>query len=112
MLRAFPPSGNERSVLQKTVFLTALFASVFFLPYLITPPLAISRSYVAGYSNRTALVLLVVGMGLFCWFTGGNLSRLEDKNGRLPWSALAAGLAVSLVACLCGSRWPPWQIPG
>lgn len=112
MLRTSLPVRTGRTALQRTVFLGLLFAAVFFLPYLITPQRTISRSYVAGYSNRTAVIIFLLGTGLFGWFTGGRISRLEGKNGRLSWSALAVGMLVSLLACLYGSRWPPWQIPG
>lgn len=112
MLRISLPVRTERTALQRTVFLVLLFAAVFFLPYLITPQRAISRSYVAGYSNRTAIAIFVLGTGLFAWFTGGRVSRRQGNDSHLSWSALAVGLLVSLFASLCGSRWPPWQIPG
>lgn len=103
---------REPTALLKASSLALLFAAVFFLPYLITPPLAISRSYVAGYSNRAAVVLLVLGTSLYGWFTRGQISRTQDKDSSLPWSALALGLLASLLACRYGSRWPPYQIPG
>lgn len=98
--------------MQTTVLVALVLAAVFFVPYLITPPMTVSRSYVAGYSNRAAVLLLLLGMAVVGWFTGGMFASVDNRDSRLPWTALLTGMAVTLAACL--SRCNGWalEIPG
>jgi hypothetical protein len=112
MFRTSLPVHTGRTAPQKVLFLTVFFAALCFVPYLITPPLTISRSYVAGFSNRTAVILFLLGMGLFALFTGGELSPLEDKDSRLSIRALAAGLFATLLACISRCHLRQLRVPG
>lgn len=58
-------------------------------------------SYIAGYSNRTATVLFVVGIALFAVFTRGEIAVMEQsENQQLPFSALLISWTIILFLCL------------
>ena len=57
----------QRRPLQKAGFLLLVAAAVFLLPYAVPVAPSISLSYIAGYNNRAAVLLLIAGIALFAW---------------------------------------------
>jgi hypothetical protein len=90
----------HRSILQKTLYLACVGAAVFFIPYLVPVSPSISLSYIAGFSNRTAIILFVVGIALFAVFTRGEIAAIEEGDGGLPVMALVISSAIVLLLCL------------
>jgi hypothetical protein len=85
-----------------------IFVAMVSVPYHFPAPLSISRSYVAGFSNRAAIVLLFLGTGLFAIFTRGQFARTEDKDSTLGLKSLAVGIIVTILRCVRHSlRDPP-----
>ena len=71
------------------VALTAGLAAFFYLPFVLGRPDGISESSMYGYSNRVALIVLVVFTAAFAFGTRGlGLSfpeRCEGGNGLSRW---------------------------
>ena len=55
MVERLPELRSTKSILTALII---LFAAVFFLPYFVPVVPVDSLSYVVGYSNRTAIILL------------------------------------------------------
>ena len=98
-----PPVGQElprRTSAQKITFVVLALAATVSLPYLIPAPLSISRSYITGFSNRTAVFLLLLGSALFAVFTRGSIAAVDSRDSRLSWRVLLLALLVTLADCL------------
>ena len=62
-----------RTPVRKVCFLALAGAALFTLPYLVKVPPVVSLSYEVGFSNRTALVIYVVGVSVSCFVPGAVL---------------------------------------
>jgi hypothetical protein len=95
-----------RSTRTRALFIVAILAAIVSIPYLFPAPLSISRSYVVGFSNRTAILLLFIGTALLAVYTRGKVARTETKDSSLGWQTLVIGLAATLVYCfrVCGLK--------
>lgn len=112
MLIIPPNSSPARFAFLRAALLVLLFVAVFSLPYLVPAPLSISRSYVAGFSNRAAILLLLGGTLLFAFFTRGELAAISLQESHLSRRALALALLVTLLGCLHRAHFPHITIPG
>jgi hypothetical protein len=92
--------GSSRTAIQKSIFIALLFAAAFSLPYLFPVSPSISRSYVAGFSNQAAVLILLFGIALFAFFTHGEIAKPGERDSRLPVSMLLASLGLTLSVCL------------
>ncbi len=98
-----PSVGQElprRTSAQKIAVVVLTLAAVVSVPYLIPTPLSISRSYITGFSNRTAVLLLLLGSALFAAFTRGSIAATDTRDSRLGWRALLLALLVTFADCL------------
>ncbi len=75
-------------------------AAVFFVPYLVPVTPSISLSYIAGFSNKTAAILFVLGVVAFAVFTRGEIAKTEEGDSALPVAALLVSSAIVLALCL------------
>jgi len=91
--------GKRRTPLQKTLFLVVVALALFLLPYLFPVKPSIGLSYLAGYSNRVAIVILVVGAALFAFFTKGEFATIETQDSHLPVWTLTAALVITTLLC-------------
>src|SRR6187402_690957 len=76
-------------------------AAVYFVPYLVpvTQPTN-SLSYLAGYSNRAAVVLLVLGSLGFAFYTKGEVARVEEGESDLSIRVLLLSLFSFALLCI------------
>ncbi len=86
--------------LAKGASLAILCAAVCFLPYLYPVAPTVSRSYVAGFSNRAAVLILIVGSLIFAVLTRGLFVARGEKDSQLTTKALVAGWGTGLLVCL------------
>src|SRR5206468_3035430 len=91
-----------RGPLQKAVLLSGLAALVYAVPYAVPVKPVVSVSYVVNFSNRTAVLLFLGGMLLFCVLTAGELARSETRDSTLSLKSLL--LAEAFVLTLGGLR--------
>jgi len=89
-----------RTPVRKVCFLALAGAALFTLPYLVKVPPVVSLSYEVGFSNRTALVIYVVGIALFAILARGEFARMEQTDQRLGYRLLAVALALTLIGCV------------
>jgi hypothetical protein len=89
----------QRRPLRKAGFLLMVAAAVFALPYAVPVTPTISLSYIAGYNNKAAVVLLVVGIALFAWYTRGELARTEQEDAPLGVWSLVAWVVIAVLLC-------------
>lgn len=101
-----------RSTLQKSVLVFLIYTALFSVPYLVPVSQTISRSYVAGYSNRAAVAILILGMALFALFTRGEMSRPGEEESRLSSRLLLAGISLAILTCLIRLHVVPDGSPG
>lgn len=110
-----PPTESVvsyRTAVQKIVFVVLILGAVVSIPYFFPAPLSISRSYVAGFSNRVAVILLFLGTGLFAVFTRGRIARTDIKDRPLSWRVLLFALLFTFGDCIRHCRVSPVVLPG
>src|SRR5882757_9569075 len=105
---------SNRSAYQKVAFLLVLAGAILCLPYFAPVELSVSRSYVAGFSNRAALLIFTLGTALFAIFTGGMIGETEANNNHLSYRILfaamsAAGLLALARTCITHSGLPGYE---
>ena len=98
-----PASGaRNQSRVVAELFAVACVAAILYVPYFVPQAPVASASYVFGYNNRAAVVLLVV----FCawgaiWKKGCGLKLLPaGRPAKMPRSVLWVCLAIRLAACV------------
>ena len=89
---------------RKCFLLALLCAAVCLLPYLFPVTPTVSRSYVAGFSNRAAVVIFIFGAWIFALITRGHLVAPSKRDSRLRVSALFAGWGTGLLVCFLRLR--------
>ncbi len=95
----------------KCIFLLALLAALWTVPYFFPVNATISLSYVVGYNNRVAVLVFALGAILFAFLTHGELaSASSTHNQKVTRADLVASLAVVGLACFL--RHHHGQIPG
>jgi len=97
---------------QKALFLGLLAVAVVSVPYLVPVKPSISLSYVVGFSNRTAVLLLVLGTALFAWVTRGEMAEMDAADSTLSPATLYIWLGIVLAACLIRWQLPAGRAPG
>jgi hypothetical protein len=102
----------QRRPLQKAGFLLIVAAAVFGLPYRVPVAPSISLSYIAGYNNRAAVLLLIAGTALFAWYTRGELARTEQQDARLGRWSLIVWLAIAVLLCAVRAHLSLHKPPG
>jgi hypothetical protein len=92
------PNRDRNSHLYAVVMLAALF----YLPYFIPQRPVASDSYLFGFNNRAAIVLLLVfSAGAALWGRGTNLAlRPAGQPTKIAGRTLGICLAIQLAACL------------
>ena len=106
------PAAPIRSKASLVVFVFAIYLAMMSVPYLIPAPLSISRSYISGFSNRTAIILLFTGTVLFAAFTKGSVGIQTAVNSCLRKRSLGIGLLLSFLAGLHFCGWRLSNLPG
>ena len=101
-----------RTPAQKASFVVLTLAAIVSVPYLIPAPFSISRSYIAGFSNRTAVFLLLLGTALFAAFTRGAVAAAETRDSRLSWRVPLLALLLTLADCLHYCKFFAMRLPG
>ena len=101
-----------RTPAQKVSFVVLILAAIVSVPYLIPAPFSISRSYITGFSNRTAVLLLLLGTALFAAFTRGSIAATDTRDSRLGWRVLLLALLVTLADCLHYCKLRSLRLPG
>ena len=101
-----------KTAAQKIVIVALVLGSMVSVPYLFPAPLSISRSYVTGFSNRAAVILLFVGTGLFAAFTKGEISLRDGRDSKVGWRMLLLALLLTLINCLRYCKISPVVLPG
>ena len=96
MIEYFPTLRSRRSVLA-ALFL--LLAAVFFLPYLVPVTPSVSLSYVVGYNNRVAFLILSAGSVLFALLTRSRFPEAVSADQPLGRPSLLVALVIALLAC-------------
>jgi len=102
---------SDRSALQKSIAIGFILVAMVSIPYFFPVPLSISRSYVAGFSNRTAILIMLFGTGLFAVFVRGRIAPQAVKDSRLSWHSLLFALILTLARCLRLCAFPV-KLPG
>jgi hypothetical protein len=84
------------------LYALALLAVLFYLPYFIPQRPVASDSYLFGFNNRAAIVLLLVfSAGAALWGRGYNLAlRPAGQPTKIAGRTLGICLAIQLAACL------------
>lgn len=90
---------TEWTPARKILLLALIAAAVLVLPYFVRVEPAVSLSYVTGFSNRTAVVLFMLGAGLFAYLTRGKVAEVEENNSALSRGSLYIGVAAILLVC-------------
>ncbi len=94
---------RSRPVVLLLLFLVALEAAVFLLPYRFPVSPSIALSYQVGYSNRAALVIFLLGSVCFAVYARGGIGRVHSSDSTLhPSTGIATSLLV-LGMCLVRS---------
>jgi hypothetical protein len=94
-----PPS--LRSPWAVASLFAVIAAAVYFVPYLVpVHEPTNSLSYLAGYSNRTAVVLLVLGSLGFAFYTKGEVARVEEGESKLSVRSLIISLFAFGLLCI------------
>lgn len=101
------PTATQRGALVGLI-LVAMVS----VPYLFPAPLSISRSYIAGFSNRVMMLILFIGTGILALWTRGRIGSWGTENKPLTWRSLAVALSVSFAFCLRCFGWFPLTLPG
>jgi len=104
--------GTRRTPLQKTVFLVVVALALFLLPYLFPVKPSIALSYLAGYSNRIAVVILVLGAALFAIYTKGEFAPIDTQDSPLPAWTLTAALVITTLLCAAQRYSTLHTVPG
>jgi hypothetical protein len=91
------PTLRSRSSVALALFL--FLAAVFFLPYLVPVTPSVSLAYLVGYSNRTALVIFVVGSVLFALLCRNLFPEGTSTDEPISLSPLIIALAIAVAAC-------------
>jgi hypothetical protein len=91
------PALNSRAAIG--LALALLFASVFFLPYLVPVTPSVSASYVAGYNNRAAVLIFAFGSTAFALLTRKRFPPPDPENRPLGLIPLILGECVTLTFC-------------
>ena len=97
-----PPADESwRSPAQRAALLVPLAAAVFFLPYLVPVKPSVSLAYVAGFSNRAAVLLLLGGGAAFALFTPRPVCPAGEQGlpSRPPHTPLIACRDVRPLSC-------------
>lgn len=94
-------SSNFRSPWAVASLFALIAAAVYFVPYLVPVQQPTnSLSYLAGYSNRTAVVLLVLGALGFAFYTKGEIARVEEGESKLSLRVLLISLSSFALLCI------------
>jgi len=93
-------STPNRPLWQRALPIAIVLAAAVSVPYLFPAPLSISRSYVAGFSNRVAVLIMLFGIGFVAFFTRGNLARTMPIDSKLTWRVLPIALLITWLDCL------------
>ncbi len=92
---------------QRMALLAVVALAVFLLPYLVPVKPSVSLAYVAGFSNRAAVLLLLLGGAAFAFFTRGRFARLDQRNSPLTVRSLVPALGAILAVCLARLHFIP-----
>jgi hypothetical protein len=114
-LTRMPPTESavlSRATVHKIIFVVLILAAVVSIPYFVPAPLSISRSYITGFSNRAAVIILFLGTGILAVFTQGRIARMENTDSRLSWRMLLFALLITLADCFHFCKKSPTMLPG
>jgi hypothetical protein len=96
MIGKMPALHSRRSILMALVL---LFAVVFFLPYIFPVTPVVSISFLVGYNNRAAFLLLAFGSILVGILVRERFPEAEPADRPLGLSSLFAALTIALACC-------------
>ena len=92
----FPMLGSRRSI---AAALFLLLAAVFSLPYLVPVAPSVSLSYLVGYNNHAAFLLLSLGSVVFAVLCRKRFAESISANQPLGLPSLLLALLVTLACC-------------
>lgn len=94
---------QSRSPVSLFIVLALGFCAVYCVPFLVPVHDGISDSYLFGFSNRTALLLMSVFTFGFAVWTRGLELKLPDRNGRSGPSLYRTGVVITALVVTCAS---------